>query len=175
MQDAEYSCRACFPNDGAGIVLRITRVHDDREIRFAGNRNLSRKGPALRFTRTIIVVVVEAALSDSDGTIAQKAFESRKIGPCVESRSIVRVNPGCRKHEARIIGRDRGGRRRCVEGFPDADHCDRARRAGAGNYLVAVAGERRVREVGVAVDEDRRASVLRGHLRSIQSRTGAAT
>ena len=29
-----------------------------------------------------------------------------------------------------------------------------ARVAGAGDYLVAVAGERRVREVGVAVDED---------------------
>ena len=61
------------------------------------------------------------------------------------------------------------------EGFADADDRSRARLAGARDYRVAVAGERRVREVGVAVDEDRRASVRRGHLRSIQRSTGAAT
>ena len=35
--------------------------------------------------------------------------------------------------------------------------------------------ERRVREVGVAVDEDRLPSILRGHFRSIHRRIGAAT
>jgi hypothetical protein len=85
------------------------------------------------------------------------------------------VNPGGGEDETRVF---RGARCCCStsrNGFTDANYCDRARIAGAGNYLVAVAGERRVREVGVAVDEDRRASVLRGHLRSIQRRTGDAT
>lgn len=62
----------------------------------------------------------------------------------------------------------------CTAAGSDADY-----RAGAGmarplNYLVAVAGERRVGEVRVAVDEVWNADVLRGHLRSIQSRTGLA-
>lgn len=57
----------------------------------------------------------------------------------------------------------------------DADY-----RAGPGDsgpldYLVAVAGERRVGEVRVAVDEVWNAVVLRGHLRSIQRSTGLAT
>ena len=59
--------------------------------------------------------------------------------------------------------------------FADADDRLRARGAGAGDYLVAVAVEGRVREVGVAVDEDRLPSILRGHFRSIHRRIGAAT
>lgn len=43
------------------------------------------------------------------------------------------------------------------------------------DYLVAVAGERWVGEVRVAVDEVWNAVVLRGHLRSIQRSTGLAT
>jgi hypothetical protein len=79
------------------------------------------------------------------------------------------------ENEPGIVSGVRNGGSAGVKRFADANDRSRARIAGAGNYLVAVAGERRVREVGVAVDEDRRASVLRGHLRSIQRRTGAAT
>jgi len=66
------------------------------------------------------------------------------------------MNAGSGEHKAGIIDRDcagdLGGRQR----FTDADDGSRARVAGAGDYVVAVAGERRVREVGVAVDEDGR-------------------
>jgi len=66
------------------------------------------------------------------------------------------MNPSGGKDEAGIVGGDVaggfGGRQR----FANADDCNRARIAGAGDYVVAVAGERRVREVGVAVDEDGR-------------------
>jgi hypothetical protein len=85
------------------------------------------------------------------------------------------MDPGRREYIAGIFSGRLGSNRGCRKRLTDADDRDRARSSGAGNYLVAVAGERRVREVGVAVDEDRRASVLRGHLRSIQRRTGAAT
>ena len=85
------------------------------------------------------------------------------------------MDTGGREDEARIfygeLAGEPGGRQR----FTNADDGSRARVAGAGDYVVAVAVERRVREVGVAVDEDGRAPVLRGHLRSIQRRTGAAT
>jgi hypothetical protein len=85
------------------------------------------------------------------------------------------MDAGRRENIAGIFSGALGSDRGCTKRLTDADDGDRPRNAGAGYYLVAVAGERRVREVGVAVDEDRRASVLRGHLRSIQRRTGAAT
>ena len=85
------------------------------------------------------------------------------------------MNASRSEDEARVLGSIAGRVGRGGKRFTDTNYGNRARVAGAGDYRVAVAGERRVREVGVAVDEDRRASVLRGHLRSIQRRTGAAT
>jgi hypothetical protein len=120
-------------------------------------------------------VVVEATLPDRDRTRSQQLAELRKISSCLKARRIVGMNTGRSEDEAGVlccVARRSGGR---GERFTDTYYRDRARIAGAGNYLVAVAGERRVREVGVAVDEDRRVSVLRGQLRSIQRRTGAAT
>ena len=58
------------------------------------------------------------------------------------------------EHKTRIVGCTFSGERRYLERLADADDSRRARSAGAGDYRVAVAGERRVREVGVAVDED---------------------
>ena len=57
---------------------------------------------------------------------------------------------------------------------PDTDYRAGPGEAGPLDYLVAVAGERRVGEVRVAVDEVWNAVVLRGHLRSIQRSTGLA-
>jgi hypothetical protein len=64
------------------------------------------------------------------------------------------MDSGSRKHEPWIVCSVLSRDRRCGERFPDADDRPRARFAGARDYRVAVAGERRVREVGVAVDED---------------------
>jgi len=99
----------------------------------------------------------------------------RDVAGRVECRCVVGMNPGGSEYESGVVRRDLGGNRRRRERFPDADDRERARTAGARDYRVAVAGEGRVREVGVAVDEDWRATVLRGHLRSIQRSTGAAT
>ena len=85
------------------------------------------------------------------------------------------MDAGGGEYEAGILSRARRGDRRGIDRFADADDRQSARSAGASDYLAAVAGERRVREVGVAVDEDCRAPVWRGHLRSIQRSTGAAT
>ena len=69
----------------------------------------------------------------------------------------------------------------CVCGFglfersADADHDIGARFTRAGDYRVAVAVERGVGEVAVAVDEGFHAVAARGYLRSIQSRIGPAT
>ena len=64
------------------------------------------------------------------------------------------MNPCSRENESGIVRRDLGGDSRRRERLPDADDRERARIAGARDYRVAVAGEGRVREVGVAVDED---------------------
>ena len=84
------------------------------------------------------------------------------------------------KDVARVLARERRCVARsgeyivCTAAGSDADYCAGARVSRPLNYLVAVAGERRVGEVRVAVDEGWNADVLRGHLRSIQSRTGLA-
>ena len=119
-------------------------------------------------------MVIETALSDRD-RVSERFAQLRQIACCNEVGRIMWMDPCGRENEIRIVGsyfaRDLGRRER----FSNADDSSRARFASAGDYLVAVTGERRVREVGVAVDEDGRMPVARGHLRSIQRRTGAAT
>ena len=63
------------------------------------------------------------------------------------------MDTGGREYKIGIPGRafSRESRRR--QRLSDANDGRRARIAGAGDYRVAVAGEGRVREVGVAVDE----------------------
>jgi hypothetical protein len=138
-------------------------------------RNLRRESGTLRIAWRVVVVVVEAALTNCDRAALKKAAQLWYVALRVEGRGVVRVNPGRGENETRVsrcaLSRDRGG----LDRLADANDRGRARIAGAGDYRVAVAGERCVREVGVAVDEACRAPVLRGHLRSIQRRTGAAT
>ena len=64
------------------------------------------------------------------------------------------MDSGSRKNESGIFRGTLHGDGRGRQRLTYTDDGDRARLAGAGDYLVAVAGERRVREVGVAVDED---------------------
>ncbi len=120
-------------------------------------------------------MVVETALTHRDRPALKKAAQLWYVAVGVERRGVVRMNARGREDEACVfrgaLSCDHGG----IDGLADADDRGRARIAGAGDYRVAVAGERCVREVGVAVDEACRAPVLRGHLRSIQRRTGAAT
>jgi hypothetical protein len=63
------------------------------------------------------------------------------------------MNTSGREHKTRILRRAFSRESRYFERLSDANDRRRARIAGAGDYRVAVAGEGRVREVGVAVDE----------------------
>jgi hypothetical protein len=119
-------------------------------------------------------VVVETALADSNGG-SQKLAQLRNVALFVERGGVMRMDASGREYNARILRRVFSRERRCLQRLSDADDTRRARVAGASDYRVAVAGERRVGEVGMAVDEDLRTPpVLRGHLRSIQRSTGAA-
>ena len=175
VQYSDNPAHACLADCGTRIVLGVASVNDHRTLHLVSERNLRRESGTLRIARRIVVVVVEAALTHRYRAALKKAAQLRYIALCVEPRGIVRMNTRGREDKARVfrgaISGDCGG----SDGFADADDRDRARIAGAGDYRVAVAGERCVREVGVAVDEACRAPVLRGHLRSIQRRTGAAT
>jgi len=120
-------------------------------------------------------VVIEPALSDGDGA-AKKLAKSGDIARFIESSRVMGMNAGSREDEAREFGGACCRENRHLERLSDAHDSLRARIAGAGDYRVAVAVERRVCEVGVAVDEVFcREPVWRGHLRSIHRSTGAAT
>ena len=175
VKNANDCRRSCFADDRARIGFSVTRVHHYRFADFLRQRDLRREGGALRFARRIVVVIVETAFADGDGRTFEQRPQLRDVSRVHEIRGIVRMDAGGWENESRIVhrdlARDFGSRQR----FPNADDGSRARIAGAGDYVVAVTAERRVREVGVAVDEDGRLPVLRGHLRSIQRSTGAAT
>jgi len=175
VQNADDTRRSCFADDPARIGFSVTRVHHQRFADFPGQRDLRREGGALRFARRVVVVIVETAFADRDGRTLEQSPQQWDVSRLQEIRGIVGMDAGGWENESRIVGRDLardfGSRQR----FSNTDDGSRARDAGAGDYVVAVTAERRVREVGVAVDEDGRLPVLRGHLRSIQRSTGAAT
>ena len=175
VQDAEDAGSTGVANHRAGIVFRVSGVDDYRLVHFIGERNLRRECGALCLARRIIVMIVESALADRYAGLFEQLAQPRNVARGVKRGCVVGMYSGSGKDEPGIVRRALGGHRRCRERLTDADDRQRARLAGARDYRVAVAGEGRVREVGVAVDEDWRAPVLRGHLRSIQRSTGAAT
>ena len=175
MQDADHVCRSCIADEPSGVVLRVTGVHNERLPHFVRELHLCRERRALGVSWRVVVVVIETALTDCDRRVSQRLSQFRQIPRRIKGDRVVGVNARGSKHKARVVGSDLARDFRRRERLSDADDSSRARVAGAGYYLVAVTGERRVRDVGVAVDEDGRMPVARGHLRSIQRSTGAAT
>ena len=120
-------------------------------------------------------MVIEATFTDGNRAGPEAPSQLRDVASGIETSGVVRMDSGGREHEAGIFRGEAGSGFSRAQRLADTNDRPRARCPGARDYGVAVAGERRVREVGVAVDEDVRAPVLRGHLRSIQRRIGAAT
>jgi hypothetical protein len=154
MQNPDDSGSPCLTDDRAHVVLRIAGVDYNRTVRFSSEGNLRGEGGTLRVARRVVVVVVEPTLAQRHRAALEKRAQLWYVTPGVEGGGIVRVDASRREYEAGVfrgaLSRDRGG----IDGLADADDRGRARIAGAGDYRVAVAGERCVREVGVAVDED---------------------
>jgi len=174
VHDTEDAGGSSFADDRARVVFSVSGVDDHRFTRLPGERDLSRERGALGFARRIVVVIVESTFSNRHGS-GQQLAQPRHVARRVKRGRVVGMDSGGGKDEAGIVGRNLGGYDRRRERLTDANDRPRARIAGARDYRAAVAGEGRVREVGVAVDEDGRTLVLRGHLRSIQRSTGAAT
>lgn len=175
MQNTSHARGPGLVNERSCIIFGVAGVNDERPLQLTGESYLGGKRRALRVSRRIVVMIVEPALPYGDCAAFKELAKPRNVALLIESGRILRMDASGREHKTGILGRVFGSECRGVQRLPNTDDSRRARIAGAGYYRVAVTGERRVREVGVAVDEDRRASVLRGHLRSIQRSTGAAT
>jgi hypothetical protein len=181
MEHARHSRGTCFGYHRACVILGVARVNDNGALELARQRELFGESAALLETGRVVVVIIEAAFADRDGAGGNQLAKSSNIANRIEAGSVVRVDARRMRNEAGIARRQGSGITGSGEDVsvaaagPDADY-----RAGPGDtgpldYLVAVAGERRVGEVRVAVDEVWNAVVLRGHLRSIQRSTGLAT
>ena len=181
MEHAGHSRGTRFGHHRACVILGVARVNDNGALELARQRELFGESAALLETRRVIVVIIEAAFADRDGASGDQLAKGSNIANRVEAGSVVRVDARRMWNEAGIARRQGGGIASGGEDIslaaarPDADNRAGPGDAGPLDYLVAVAAERRVGEVCVAVDEVWNAVVLRGHLRSIQRSTGLAT
>ncbi len=168
-------------NHRHGVVFRVPGVDDDGDVSVKGQFQLRFKGLALQFSRGVVVMVVESTLADGDGPAGDVLPYRSYVPRLIETCRVVGMHPGGKPHKGRVT---RCNIRRCASGAKgirrtaagtNAYNRICSRQPGAGSYLVAVAGERRVGEVRVAVDETRATLVFLGHFFSIQMRIGAAT
>ncbi len=148
-------------------------MNDDGHVTCYGQGELCSEDAALHVAWGVIVVIIQAALSHSDGAALQKVVQRLHVAGS-PLRSVVWVHTRSPKDEAGVQGGQLFGCFGLFERGADADHRTGARLASAIDYRVAVAVEGRVREVAVAVDEVFHALEARGYLRSIHRSTGAA-
>lgn len=154
VQHTRHTRGARLTQHSPGVVLRFPGMDDKRLAHFRRKRDLGRKGGALRIARRVVVMIVQAALSDGNRGVSEQRMQAWNVARLIELRGVVRMDASGREYETWICGSHIGSRCRDCQRLADTDDGSRARIAGASDYLVAVAGERRVREVGVAVDED---------------------
>jgi len=154
MHDTDDAASLRLLDERPRVVFRVARVNDYGSLGLGGEGYLGGKRRALGRARRIVVVIVEATLADGDRGVLEKLAKPGNIAPLVECGRVVGMDSRRRENETRIFDREFSCESRHLERLSDADDRRRARIAGAGDYRVAVAGEGRVREVGVAVDED---------------------
>src|SRR5262249_33190809 len=145
--------RSGFHDHGAGVVFGFTGVDHDGAIELASQRQLRRERTALRELRRMVVVVVEATLADSDGPTTNEISQCGVVARLVEICGVVRMYTGSEPHEAGMRRRQR--RRPLSRGdrFADTDDTDRARGASVLDDGLAIFVERRIGEMGVAVEK----------------------
>lgn len=165
-----------FADHVRGIFVGVAGVHHNRARESPGELELHRERATLQVARRVVVVVVESAFSDRNRAGVEQALQSGNICTRIERCRVVRMDSGRKSDEARMRCRNPGRSVRLLDRCTDTDDARSARVAGADDYRVAVAGERFVGEVGVAVEEAFHAGelALRGYLRSIHRSTGPA-
>jgi len=79
-------------------------MDDKRLPHFRRKGYLGREGGALGIARRVVVVIVEAALSDSNRTIAEEHMQARNVARPIELRGVVGMDASGREYEAWICG-----------------------------------------------------------------------
>lgn len=175
MDYAPHSFPSSLLDHCTRVVFSVASVDHHWKVEAPGHRQLFGEGTPLQVTRRVVVVVVQAAFAHGHSASAEQLRQCIDVARGIELRRIVRVHARRISDEAWICRSDPGRFASLLDGSADADDGRRARITGARDYRVAVAGERCVREVGVAVDEGFHAALARGYFRSIQMSTGPAT
>lgn len=172
---------ARFGQHRARIIFRVTSVNDHRAIRLTRHHELLGESPALLDARRVVVVVVEPALAYRYRARLDVLSQVRDVAHRIESARVVGMNSGGVPDESGIPRREDPRRASGAEDIPgaaagaDADDRFGSAFARALDYVAAVAVERLVGEVRVAVDEPFDIPVFLGHFLSIHSSVGPAT
>ena len=181
VQDSCHSATPSLADHRTCIVFGISGMNHYRTLELAREQKLRGECAALLDAWRVVVVIIESAFTNGDSTAGDKLAQHLHVTHLVETGGIVRVDPHGVEDVAWMMDGEShsspGGGEDILFTASGSDTDYRAGPGGAGpfDYLVAVAVERRVGEVRVAVDEVWNAAILRGHLRSIQRRTGLAT
>ncbi len=112
MEDADHAKAPRIANDRSGIIFRVAGVDDHGLPHFFRQRDLSRERGSLRFSRGVVVVIIEATFADGYGRPREQSAQLRNVARGVKRGCVVRMNSGGREHESRIVRRDLGGNSR---------------------------------------------------------------
>lgn len=182
MQNSAHSRLPCLCNHRGRVIFGVASMNYHRQIALACKRQLCRERTALLEPWRVIVMVVKTALANSNGAPVSMSMYRLDIISLIESRRVVRMHSRGEPYEPGILERDTLGRASGAEDIPgaapraDADDCFGTTCFGALNYVEAVAVERRVCEVRVAVDEPEpfETPIFLGHFLSIHRSVGPA-
>ena len=180
MQNSDHTARAGFSDHCPRILLGITRVNDHRFALLARQGKLFGECAPLLETRRVVVVIVEPALPYCYSSFVNQRAKLVDITRCIKTDCVVRVNSSRVKDESEVTGGDGCGCASGAEDIPgaaaraDADYCLGSIVTCSCDYRAAVAVERRVGEVRVAVDVPREIPIFLGHCLSIQRSVGPA-
>ena len=173
VQHTKDAIGSSLGDHGLGIGFSVAGVNDDWLVDLFGQRELRGKDAALDVAGRVVVMIVESAFANG-GCTACEIVPQRVSVRRLPFGGVVRVDTGGPGDDAWILEGELFGVASLVERGADANECVGASVLGSLDYRVAVAGEGRVREVAVAVDEFFHADAARGYLCSIQMSTGLA-
>ena len=202
VQHASHAIPGRIAHHVTRIVLGIARMDDDRPVEFTRECKLRRKCLALAVAGGVVVVVVEATLPDCHRPRSDVLANLGDVARCIEATGIMRMYARCVEAEPRVRGRQECGALRRGHRLANAHDGLGTALSCAGDDILAIRVERRIREVRMAVDErNQRVRAAtggrvpagltgatgagaregarsfprdRGHLRSIQSNVGPA-
>src|SRR5687768_3839377 len=156
-------------------------MNHHRATRLPCKNELLGEGAPLFLSWRVVVVIVETALAKRYSAGCDRFPKRCNVARTLKSDGVMRMYTGCMPDEPGVRFGDYPRGASGAEDIPGAasraDAYDRlgTSLASASYYVAAVAVERRVGEVRVAVGERRAIEVFLGHFFSIQIRIGAAT